>query len=175
MFVAKYVPTKTYTLCGTPLYLAPEVILNRGHGKGADHWSYAVLIYEMIAGHTPFYIDGMDQMTLFRYICKGDYHFPPAGVMTIEGEDLLQRFLVLDPAKRLGSLARGINEIYAHLWYAEIDFADLRHKDIKAPWVPEIKDPLDKSNFENWDHLEDKTLKDDPPISNMHQEIFETF
>lgn len=129
----------------------------------------------MIAGHTPFYTSGMDQLTLFRYICKGDYHFPPAGVMTIEIEDLLQRFFVLDPAKRLGSLARGINEIYAHLWYADIDFADLRLREITPPWVPEIKDPLDKSNFKNWDHLEDKTLRDDPPISDSSQKIFEAF
>jgi serine/threonine protein kinase len=129
----------------------------------------------MIAGHTPFYTEGMDQISLFKTICKGDYQFPPAGIMTIEIEDLLQRFFVLDPAKRLGSLARGIDEIYAHLWYAEIDFADLRLKEIKPPWVPEIKNPLDKSNFENWDHLVDKTLLDDPPISDRHHKIFETF
>ena len=120
------------------------MILNRGHDKGADHWSYAVLLYEMIAGYTPFYTEGMDQITLFRSICEGQYQFPPAGVMSMEMEDLLQRFFVLDPAKRLGSLARGINEIYAHQWYAEVDFAELRHKDIAAPWIPQISDPFDK-------------------------------
>ena len=93
----------------------------------------------------------------------------------MEIEDLLQRFFVLDPAKRLGSLARGINEIYAHLWFSQIDFAELRHKEVKAPWVPDISDPLDKSNFENWDHLEDKTLKKDPPLSKDQQRIFQTF
>jgi protein kinase A len=149
--------------------------LNRGHDKGADHWSYAVLIFEMIAGYTPFYTEGMDQIALFRSICKGAYQFPPAGVMSMEVEDLLQRLYVIDPGKRLGSLARSINEIYAHTWYAEIDFAELRHKMIEAPWVPEINDPLDKSNFENWDHLEDKTLKNDPPISPAHKMIFEGF
>ena len=172
MLKSRSVPRKS---CGTPLYLAPEVILNRGHDKGADHWSYAVLIYEMIAGYTPFYTEGMDQMTLFRCICNGRYEFPPAGVMSMEIEDLLQRFFVLDPAKRLGSLARGINEIYAHQWFSDIDFAELRHKEIEAPWVPEIKDPLDKSNFENWDHLEDKTLKKDPPLLPLQQRIFHNF
>lgn len=93
----------------------------------------------------------------------------------MEVEDLLQRFFVLDPAKRLGSLARGMNEIYAHQWFAEIDFAELRHKDLKAPWIPDIADPLDKSNFENWDHLEDKTLKDDPPLPSGQQAIFQNF
>merc|ERR1711920_4408 len=103
----------------------------------------------------------MDQINLFRCICKGEYSFPPAGVMTMEIEDLLQRFFILDPAKRLGSLARGINEIYRHQWFSDLDFSELRNKDIVAPWVPEIHDPLDRSNFENWDHLEDKTLKND--------------
>lgn len=166
---------KTYTLCGTPLYLAPEVLLNRGHDRGADHWSYAVLVYEMIAGYTPFYSEGMDQIALFQSICKGVYQFPPAGVMSMEVEDLLQRFFVLDPAKRLGSLARGINEIYAHTWFSDVDFAELRHKELNAPWVPEIKDPLDKSNFENWDHLEDKTLHKNPPLSAEQQRIFQNF
>jgi protein kinase A len=162
----------------TPLFtssLAFEIHRNRGHDKGADHWSYAVLLYEMIAGYTPFYVEGMDQITLFRSICKGQYEFPPAGLMSMEIEDLLQRFFLLDPAKRLGSLAGGINEIYAHQWYSEIDFAELRHKEIKAPWLPQINDPLDKSNFENWDHLEDKMLKQDPPLPPHEQIMFHNF
>lgn len=161
--------------CGTPLYLAPEVILNRGNDKGADHWSYAVMLYEMIAGYTPFYTEGMDQMALFRKICSGDFSFPPSGVMSMEVEDLLQRFFVVEPTRRLGSLARGINEIYAHLWFSQIDFAELRHKTIEAPWVPDIKDPLDKSNFENWDHLDDRTLKTYPGLLPFEDEVFRTF
>ena len=70
---AKYVSDKTFTLCGTPLYLPPEVILNRGHNWGADHWSLGVLTFEMLAGYTPFYKEGMDQMELFRAIVKGRY------------------------------------------------------------------------------------------------------
>ena len=129
----------------------------------------------MIAGYTPFYVEGMDQITLFHTIAKGQFEFPQTGAMSMEIEDLLQRFLVVDPAKRLGSLARGINEIYAHQWYSGINFAELRRKEITAPWLPQINDPLDKSNFENWDHLEDRTLKQDPPLLPHDQRIFHDF
>jgi serine/threonine protein kinase len=69
----KFVTDKTYTLCGTPLYIAPEVILNRGHDGGADHWSQGVLIFEMLTGETPFYEAGMDQMELFQKIVYGKF------------------------------------------------------------------------------------------------------
>ena len=172
---AKYVTEKTYTLCGTPLYIAPEVILNRGHDKGADHWSWAVLVFEMITGNTPFYKEGMDQIALFRGIVKGRYKFPRAGVMSQESEDLCGRILVTDPSRRMGSLARGAKDIFKSKWLSDIDFDTLRRKDVKAPWIPEIKDPLDTRNFENWDHLDDKTKNKDPPITRKEDNIFAVF
>lgn len=175
MFVAKYVIDKTYTLCGTPLYIAPEVILNRGHDKGADHWSLAVLIYEMISGVTPFYKEGMDQISLFRAIVKGKYKFPKSGVLSNQAEDLVSRILVTDASRRLGSLAGGAKDIFRSLWFKEVDFEALAAKEVKAPWLPKIKDPLDTRNFENWDHLKDKTASKDPPISKRDDAVFAIF
>ena len=172
---AKYVVNKTYTLCGTPLYIAPEVVLNRGHDKGADHWSLGVLLYEMIAGFTPFYKDGMDQISLFRAIVKGDFTFPKSGVMSSEAEDLILRMLVVDPSFRLGSLAHGQRDLYRHEWFRGVSFERLKEREYRAPWVPKIKDPLDTANFENWDHLVDKTTKVDPPITPKENKIFASF
>merc|ERR1712238_328781 len=62
---AKFVADKTYTLCGTPNYLSPEIIMNRGHDASTDHWALGILIYEMVAGENPFYYDGIPEIKTF--------------------------------------------------------------------------------------------------------------
>jgi hypothetical protein len=169
----KFVSDKTYTLCGTPLYIPPEVILNRGHNWGADHWSLGVLLFEMFEGFTPFYIEGMDQMDLFRAIARGRYDVPKK--ISREAKSILAGFLTTDPNLRLGSLAGGEQDIYHHSWFKSIDFEKLRNKEISAPFMPDIKDPLDASNFSDWSHVDDKLKKKYPKVDKSHQAIFEKF
>jgi serine/threonine protein kinase len=144
---------------------------------GADHWSLACMIYEMICGLTPFYKDGMDQLSLFRAVVKGHFKFPKSRkeIFSEPSKDLISRMLVVDPHRRLGSLAGGEKDIFRAAWFNEINFDKLKRKEIPAPWVPTIKDPLDTSNFENWDHLDDKAKANDPPISPKDEEIFKNF
>jgi serine/threonine protein kinase len=156
------------------MYIAPEVIKYGGHNKGADHWSWACLIYEMITGNYAFYNTGEDELTLFKRICRGE--FTLRGSMSFDLKLLLISLFVPDNTRRLGSRANGWKEIFDSPWFAEVDFKDLRNQIIKAPWVPALKNPLDGSNFRDCSNLEDKMEANDEPIlTDEEQQIFKTF
>ena len=95
---AKYCETRTYTLCGTPEYLAPEVLLNKGHGKPVDWWALGVLMYEMMAGQPPFEADNEDD--LFESILHDDVLYPVW--LSKEAVSILKGFMQKNVGKRLG-------------------------------------------------------------------------
>lgn len=165
--------TKTYTMCGTPLYLAPEVILNRGHSFAVDHWSLGILTYEMLVGHPVFYRKGMNRSDLFRAIVAAKVE-PPENI-TYEALDLIGALLKRDPAKRLGSRQGGESEIIAHPWFKGIDFHSLFLRTMKAPYIPKIKDTFDVSCFPSWDHVEDKRKKQYPELTDAQNDFFKSF
>ncbi|KAL9184858.1 hypothetical protein ACHAXT_002635 [Thalassiosira profunda] len=172
---AKMINDKTYTLCGTPLYLAPEVILSRGHDKGADYWSLGCLMYEMIVGQTPFYDHNIDQITLFKRIVHGRYRFPSQS-FSEEAQGLIAGMLANKLTQRLGCLAHAERDIKDHPFMGDINFGKLGKRMMKAPWVPLLRDPLDASCFESWDHLDDKeTTGGYRPLSKKEQDIFQAF
>jgi serine/threonine protein kinase len=170
---ARHIDDKAYTFCGTPLYLPPEVILNHGYNWGADHWSLGILTYEMLTGSTPFYKQGMNQMELFRSIVRGK--FEPPYTASQRGKDFVNGLLTTDPTKRLGSLADGEMDIFRHAWFSKIDFKAIRWMTQNAPYIPKVKNALHVSNFENWDHLEDKLNNNYEELTEAQKEVFELF
>ncbi len=122
----------------------------------------------MVSGDTPFAASGSDQMTLFKAIVRGNYKISKRCNDTVK--DLVGRVLVTKPANRLGSLANAEQGLKTHPWLIDVDFDKLRQKRFRAPWKPTLKDALDVSEFDNWDHMaQDEKLA---PLSPREQQQF---
>lgn len=143
---AKYCDSRTYTLCGTPEYLAPEILLNKGHGKPVDWWCLGILIYEMLAGIDPF--NDEDPMAIYQKILKGKVKFPRN--FDKNAKSLCKHLLVADLTKRYGNLKGGVQDIKTHRWFADIDWDALAQKKIPAIYKPTVKSKGDTSNFSTY-------------------------
>jgi len=137
--------TRTYTLCGTPEYIAPEVLLNKGHGKPVDWWTLGILVYEMIVGQPPFCDE--DPMGIYQKILAGKVYFPK--YFDKNAKSLVKHVLTADLSKRYGNLKDGPADVLGHKWFSSIDYRMLEALQIPAPYKPVMKDEHDTSNFED--------------------------
>ncbi|TVK90570.1 Protein kinase C delta type [Bagarius yarrelli] len=128
------------TFCGTPDYIAPEILLGQQYTFSVDWWSFGVLVYEMLIGQSPFH--GSDEDELFESIRMDTPHFPRW--ITVETRDMLERLFERDPSHRLGI----VGNIRAHIFFKTITWSALEKREIDPPFRPQVKASNDCSNFD---------------------------
>ncbi|QCE12120.1 non-specific serine/threonine protein kinase [Vigna unguiculata] len=151
--------TRSNSMCGTLEYMAPEIILGKGHDKAADWWSVGVLLFEMLTGKPPFCGGSRDKIQ--QKIVKDKIKLP--AFLSSEAHSLLKALLQKEATKRLGCGARGVEEIKGHKWFKPINWRKLEERAIEPSFRPEVAGTHCVANFEK--RWTDMPVVDSPAAS----------
>lgn len=146
---------KALTFCGTPEYLAPEIVTGAGHDKAVDWWSLGILLYELTVGIPPFYSANVNDM--YNKIQHGVLRFPP--FLSPACKTMIVDLLNRNPKKRLGSVL-DVEDIKAHEFFHDIDWDKMMRKEVDVPFKPEVSGEQDIGNF-------DTTFTSEPVVDSV--------
>ncbi|THH15363.1 hypothetical protein EW146_g5101 [Bondarzewia mesenterica] len=151
----------TSTFCGTPEFMAPEILLEQRYGRAVDWWAFGVLTYEMLLGQSPF--RGDDEDEIFDAILEDEPLYPIT--MPRDAVSILQKLLTRDPNRRLGSGKGDAAEIKSHPFFKDVSFDDVVNKRIPPPYFPTISGSADTSNFD------EEFTKEQPTLTPVHAQL----
>uniref|UniRef100_A0A8D0AW72 protein kinase C n=1 Tax=Sander lucioperca TaxID=283035 RepID=A0A8D0AW72_SANLU len=165
---------RTSTFCGTPEFLAPEVLTDTSYTRAVDWWGLGVLIYEMLVGESPF--PGDDEEEVFDSIVNDEVRYPR--FLSTEAIGIMRRLLRRNPERRLGSGEKDAEEVKKQPFFRNVDWEALLHRKVAPPFVPSIVGKEDVSNFDEEFTTEAPTLT--PPreprvLSRKDQDSFRDF
>lgn len=136
---------RTSTFCGTPEFLAPEVLTDTSYTRAVDWWGLGVLIFEMLVGESPF--PGDDEEEVFDSIVNDEVRYPR--FLSTEAISIMRRLLRRNPERRLGAGEKDAEEVKKHPFFRNVDWAALLAKKTRPPFIPTIKGREDVSNFDD--------------------------
>ncbi|KAF2723913.1 hypothetical protein K431DRAFT_344421 [Polychaeton citri CBS 116435] len=137
--------SNTSTFCGTPEFMAPEILLDKKYGRAVDWWAFGVLIYQMLLQQSPF--RGEDEDEIYDAILADEPLYPIH--MPRDSVSILQKLLTREPEHRLGSGPTDAQEIMSHPFFRNVNWEDVYYKRIPAPFLPTVKSRTDTSNFDS--------------------------
>ncbi|XP_017775641.1 PREDICTED: serine/threonine-protein kinase N isoform X2 [Nicrophorus vespilloides] len=165
---------RTGTFCGTPEFLAPEVLTETSYTRAVDWWGLGVLIFEMLVGESPF--PGDDEEEVFDSIVNDEVRYPR--FLSLEAIAIMRRLLRKNPERRLGSSDRDADDVRKQAFFRSINWEDLLHRKIRPPFVPTVHSLEDVSNFDEEFTSEKPQLtppKEPRPLTDQDQNLFKDF